>query len=295
MPKDTTDNILPKQMITALSTQDARFKGLSEAEMVAKLSTLTLLQISKIKGCGTVLIADYAVSAGRATDLLETGWKIPGVDIKELERQYNEQKLLAAYAPDSWNDLLNIRQLASLYVMRDHLTQSLVSSIDNTEYTGDSSRDSRQLSSINDSIVKLEQHLEIDPATRNAKSQQATASDIIQDLVDTSAEYLADYGVVHNTGHGPVGYTVWNFPSLRYMPRCAACGAQEFVHRSPWDEKDFPFTVATAAQMDKYVYAIDFVPEGAPLGIGVFDSPGGVAMQLDSPDSTPATLREDEK
>lgn len=278
MPKDNTDNLLPLQMRTALN-QDARFKGLPESEMVAKLSTLSLAQIGKIKGCGVKLIAEYAVNTGRATDLLETGWNVPGVDLKELERQYNEQKLLAAYAPDSWNDLKNIRQLAALYVMRDHLTLDLIKSIGNSEYEGDSSRDSRQLASINESIVKLETHLEIDPATRNAKSQQATASDIIQDLVDTSAEYLADFGVVHNTENGPAGYTVWNFPSPRYMPRCRACGSQDFVFKSPWNEKDYSFAVATADQMEKYVYAADFVPDGAPEGIGVFDAPETLNVQ----------------
>lgn len=291
MAKDNTDNILPLQMRAALNV-DQRFKGLSESEMVAKLSTLSLAQISKIKGCGNKLIAEYAVNSGRATDLLETGWNIPGIDLKELERQYNEQKLLAAYAPDSWNDLMNIRQLAALYVMRDHLTMDLVKSIGNVEYEGDSSRDSRQLASINDSIVKLETHLEIDPATRNAKSQQATASDIIQDLVDTSAEYLVDYGVVHNTEHGPVGYTVWNFPNLRYMPRCSGCGGQDLVVRSPWNERDYPFSVASLEQMDKYVFALDFVPEGAPSDIGVFDQPTAI-VGIVSPVAIPVAIDEE--
>ena len=92
-------------------------------------------------------------------------------------------------------------------------------------------------------------------------------------------EYLVDFGVVHNTEHGPMGYTVWNFPNLRYMPRCSGCGGQDFVVRSPWNEKDYPFTVASVEQMDKYVFALDFVPEGAPSDIGVFDSPETLKVQ----------------
>ena len=45
------------------------------------------------------------------------------------------------------------------------------------------------------------------------------------------------------------------------------------MFRSPWNEKDYPFEVAAPAQMERYVYALDFVPDGAPTGIGVFDEP----------------------
>lgn len=273
--KDANRLTVPPVMLSALKANSS-FKELSDDEVLARLASMSLKEIAAVKGVGQGYTADYAIDNDRHEELLETGWKLAGAEFSELKQKHIEKQLLASYEPETWNDRDNIRQLAALYVMREQLTTEIMN-MSGEDEIGGSGPVSRQLSNVNDSIVKLEQHLEIDPATRNAKAQKATTADTIQELVDTSAEFIADYGVIHHTAHGSPGYTVWAFQTPEYMPRCAKCGCQDFVFISPYDEKLYPFMVATQEQIDNYVFALDFRPSGAPSGIGVFDKPEAAA------------------
>jgi hypothetical protein len=277
MPRKKAEEkpLIPVMMLGFLKVNPL-FKELDDDEILAKLATMPLREIASIKGVGQAYCADYAIDTGRHEELLETGWRLSGMDYSIIKQEYIEKQLLTSYEPETWNDRDNIKQLAALYVLREQLTNDLINMSSDDEIGG-AGPVSRQLSSINDSIVKMEEHLEIDPATRSARAQKATTSDTIQELVDTAADFMADNGVIHHTDHGSVGYTVWMIQALRYMPRCAKCGEQHFVFRSPWDENDYPFMVATEDQIANYVFASDFRPKGAPSGIGVFDKPEDLA------------------
>lgn len=239
--------------------------GLENADenaLLAFLADSRLEEIASIKGVGYKLVAGYALGNGRADEvfaLLEGDWNIPDADRDALEVQYYHQRLNDEFASETFNDQRNISHLANLYALRRKLTVEVNEAPDSKRATV-----VRELSAIEGSITAMERHLEIDPATRSQRSAKEETADLVSDLVDTAVQYLAEEGSVHITDHGAAGYTIWHFPSAMYMPRCVNCGCQEFVFRSPWEDKDFPFRVASKQQMDNYVAASSFVPEGAP-------------------------------
>lgn len=254
---------IPKQLKTALRKLP-ELSNADDARLLAFLSAKSLAEIAAIKGIGTKLVSYYALDNGRAEDLfeqLEAGWEVEGVDRRKIEIDYYYSRLKEQFEAETFNDEQNLKHLAQLYAIRRELT----SDVRDSESAGnDRSRIVRELSTIESSITTLEKHLEIDPSTRGERTAQEETSDLVSDLVATATDYLVDDGVVHVTNHGAAGITIWYFKAKEYMPRCSVCGNQEFVFTSPWDEKEFPFMVATERQVEDYVAASSFIPEGAP-------------------------------
>jgi len=231
-----------------------------------QLSEMPLDEImANVKGFGSgKRIMIYAKETGREAELLSLpDLKFPiGMDPDETRKDIYLAKLKEQFEASTFNDEMNLLRLSELYVQRYNLSKTVMTTLDS-----DGTRASQQLDNM---ILALEKHLQIDPQTRAAQAAAADPAAIIGEWVDQSALYLADEGSIHDTGHGPAGYTVWHFKSPEYMPRCASCGGQHFVFRSAWDEQDYPFQVAREDQIKRYVKGRDFKPEGAPA-LSIFE------------------------
>lgn len=254
---------LPDTIYKAALTS-GRFRS-KDREVIAKeLGDMPLAEVAQIKGIGSKKVVVYAQWAEREGELLN----LPGIEFPhsvtpdEGRKGIFLDRLKKEFEAETFNDEINLERLAELYVQRWNLSKSAMSTLDS-----DATRASQQLDNM---ILALERHLQIDPQTRAEKAAAADPAAIIGDWVDQSALYMADEGVIHNTDHGPAGYTVWHFKTPEYMPRCASCGHQHFVFRSPWDELDHSFEVATEAQLKRYVRGRDFTPEGAP-NLSIFE------------------------
>ena len=256
-------------------------EGASDGVLWAYVGSKTLLELSHLQGVGKKVLADYALVSGRMDELSvlsdppRSRLRMIGDDgVDRLtesrhslsEVDYNYKRLSEEFACETFNDEENLKHLAQLYVIRRELTQEVSrSGVDDRRPQA-----IRELSQIETAITGLERHLEIDPATRGQKTAQEEASDLVSDLVDTATDYLVDEGVVHLTDHGAAGMTIWYFKADEYMPRCKECGSTEFVFSSPWDDREFPFVVATPQQIADYVAAASFMPSMAPH-IDLFD------------------------
>jgi len=247
-----------------IALTSGHFRTKDRAVIDKQLSEMTIEEIMGIKGFAGKRIVIYAKEAGREADLLAVSdLKFPmGMDPDETRKEIYLAKLKEQFEASTFNDEMNLLRLAELYVQRWNLSKSTMSTLDS-----DGTRAAQQLDS---SILALEKHLQIDPQTRAAQAAAADPAAIIGEWVDQSALYMADEAVIHSTEHGPAGYTIWHFKTFEYMPRCASCGHQHFVFRSPWDETDYPFEVATEAQIKRYVKGRDFKPEGAPA-LSIFE------------------------
>lgn len=239
--------------------------GTKDRAVIEKaLSDMSIEDILELKGFGERNIIRYAKEAGREAELLRIdGLKLPGnINQDMVRRDMYRAKLAQEFETQTFNDELNLDRLAELYTQRYNLSRTTMADLDT-----DGTRAAKQL---DDMIIALEKHLQIDPQTRAAAAAAADPAAIIGDWVEQSALYLADEGVIHDTDNGPAGYTFWHFKTPEYMPRCAACGGQHFVFRSPWDEKDHEFTVARPDQIKRYVKGRDFKPLNAP-SLSIFE------------------------
>lgn len=255
---------IPKQLKAALRKYQTGLGRADDATLAAFLATKTLDEIVALRGAGRKTVSDYAMESGRAEELfecMEAGWQLDGVDRRALEIGYYHKRLKEEFISETFNDEQNLKHLAQLYAIRRELTLE-VRDLDGT--SNERSRVVRELATIESSITTLEKHLEIDPSTRGMRTAKEETSDLVSELVDTATDYLVDEGVAHVTNHGAAGLTIWYFKTPQYMPRCSVCGNQEFVFRSPWDEQEFPFMVATPQQVANYVAAASFIPDGAP-------------------------------
>jgi hypothetical protein len=254
---------LPDTIYRAALTS-GRFLSKDREVIAAQLAEMPLEDIVALKGLGSKKIVTYARWASREAELLQLdNVQFPrGVDADEGRKEIFLERLKREFDAQTFNDEINLEYLAELYVQRWNLSRTNMASPD--------SEGSRVAKQVSDSILALERHLQIDPQTRAEQAAAADPAAIIGDWVDQSALYLADEGVIHDTEHGPAGYTIWHFKTAEYMPKCADCGGQHFVFRSPWDEQDYPFVVAREDQVNRYVKGRDFKPEGAP-NLSIFE------------------------
>ena len=225
---------------------------------------MPLRDVAGIKGLGNKRVVTYAKWAKRDAELLEfDDIEFPSaVNPDEGRKTIYLDRLRNEFEATTFNDEINLERLAELYVQRWNLSRQVMSTLD--------SDGARALQQLDASILALEKHLQIDAQTRAEQAAAADPAAIIGDWVDQSALYMADEAVIHSTEHGPAGYTIWHFKTPEYMPRCVSCGGQHFVFRSPWDELDYQFEVASEAQMKRYVRGRDFKPEGAPA-LSIFE------------------------
>jgi len=248
-----------------VALQSGRFLTKDATAIEAQMAEMSIEEVMGIKGFGGIKrMIRYCKETGREGELaMMENLKFPvGMDPDEVRREIYLAKLKEQFEAGTFNDEMNLLRLAELYVQRWNLSRSVMNTLDT-----DGTRASQQLDNM---ILGLEKHLQIDPQTRAEQAAAADPAAIIGDWVEQSALYLADEGVIHDTEHGPAGYTVWHFKTPRYMPRCSQCGGQHFVFVSPWDEKDYQFEVARADQIKRYVTGRDFKPEGAPA-LSIFE------------------------
>lgn len=259
MPQTSLPDIIYKACLTS-----GRFRTKDREVIASELGKMPLSEVAQIKGIGNKRVVTYAKWAGRDAELLSLdSVEFPhSIDPDEGRKAIFLDRLKQEFEATTFNDEINLEYLAELYVQRWNLSKAVMSSTDS-----DATRAAQQ---INANILALEKHLQIDPQTRAEQAAAADPAAIIGDWVDQSALYMADEAVIHSTEHGPAGYTIWHFKTPEYMPRCASCGHRHFVFRSPWDELDHSFEVATEAQLKRYVRGRDFTPEGAP-NLSIFE------------------------
>lgn len=247
-----------------IALQSGHFLTKDRIAIEQQLAEMSIEEVMTVKGFAVKRVMRYAKEVGRQADLLAINeLKFPvGMDPDEVRKEIYLEKLKEQFEAETFNDQMNLLRLAELYVQRYNLSKSVMVSLDS-----DGTRAAQQLDSM---ILALEKHLQIDPQTRAAAAAAADPAAIIGDWTEQAAIYLADEGVIHDTGNGPAGYTVWHFKTPEYMPRCIACGGQHFTFRSPWDEKEYPFEVARADQIKRYVRGRDFKPDNAPA-LSIFE------------------------
>lgn len=253
---------IPKQMLTALRKDD-RFAKLSSDDVEKAVAQIPLKSLLQISGIAEDLLTKYALECGRLADLYQARWVLDDDLFLQAATEYYSQALGEDFSSETVNDLANLRQLAFYIATRELLTRKM-SDVGDDDDGQRISRFGRLLDNIQSQIIALEKHLELDPAARAAKASQDQGASVISELVEAGAEYLREEGIIWNTEHGPVGYGMWFFPHRDYEPRCADCGSHRLQFISPWDDKPYAFKLYTPEQASRYVFAADFVPEGAP-------------------------------
>ena len=254
--------MIPKQMMDALR-KAPKFSDKTDSEIEQIVAGMTLNQLVHIKGIAYPLATQYAKDSGRVADLYTTNWDLDDNDWRVAAIAHYEEELKKDFSTETANDRANLHQLAVYYAMREQLAVKMVGITDDAG-GHEVARIGNLMAKINADVLNLERHLELDPAARIARASQDMGASVISELVEAAAQMVKDELASHDTDHGFMGWTAWAVPVEKYMPHCAQCGSRELVFTSPWDYKAYPFEVATQDQMDRYVFARDFTPEGAP-------------------------------
>jgi len=197
------------------------------------------------------------------TDTSISGWTAR--HLKKLSADYNIED-----API--NDKLQVQHLAELMAARtfhDLKARDLMG-LTSGNFSGELAKEyewlRKQISDLDIQISRIQKDLSMTPDGR-AKVQGARENwRVITDLVEATQELRATVFSTIMDGEMMLGVINWHFPTPEYMPRCAHCGGQKFVAKSPnGNTVDVP--MATEAAMAGYAQASDFIPDdtqGAP-------------------------------
>ena len=254
--------MIPKQMMTALKKLP-KYADKSDEEVESMVGGMSLVALSHTKDIGQKLVIQYAKDSGRLADLYGLNWDLDDNDWQVAAIAHYEEELKKDFSTETANDRANLHQLAVYYAMREQLAVKMVGITDDAG-GHEVARIGNLMAKINADVLNLERHLGLDPAARIARASQDMGASVISELVEAAAQMVKDELASHDTDHGFMGWTSWAVPVRDYMPHCARCGSRELVFTSPWDYKAYPFEVATQDQMERYVFARDFTPEGAP-------------------------------
>lgn len=187
---------------------------------------------------------------------------------KELRQQYD-----VASAP--LNDQLQVQHLADLLAARTYhdlkARDMMVATSGN--FTGTQADDyawlRRQIADLDAQISRIQKELGITPEARAKLQGTRQAWEEISQLIADTQELRATHINHWMDGKMTLGYGVWHFPTDEFMPRCANCGGQEFIAKSP-NGPMVEINFATEASRMSYAEARRFVPDnikGAPEGV----------------------------